>query len=101
MRRLYQVTRSIDRSGKALKQETNPARIINANNSINGKGHTVDLVATQSDSNLLSDFIGISEVFTKAVTTEVRKIINLEDLEKNSKVIQKQLKLSSASLEKL
>ena len=35
------------------------------------------------------------------MATEVRKIINLEELEKNSRLVEKELKISSASIEKL
>ena len=52
VRRLYQVTRSIDKNGKVLKQESNQAGINTTNNSLNGKTSTLkDLVSTQSDSN--------------------------------------------------
>ena len=102
VRRLYQVTRNIDKNGKPIEKSNHQGEVGTYNNS-SDKDSTRRIGVDRSgsdDHEALSESVGISELFTKAVATEVRKIINLEELEKKTKLVENELKVNF-SIEKL
>jgi hypothetical protein len=90
VRKLYTATTALNKEGKRIedskKTETTSRAVKNP-------------LTDQSVENL-SDYIGISYLFTKAVATEVRKVINLEELEKQSKIAEKEITINF-NIEKL
>ena len=90
VRRLYTVTTALNKDGKRIEDSKKAES--------DSKGAKSSLTDKHVEN--LSDYIGISELFTKAIATEVRKVINLEELEKQSKIAEKQITINF-NIEKL